>query len=48
MFDDHADEDIFLGYSIRRKACKCYNKRLQKIVERVDVKFDEKKLPKNI
>ena len=48
-FDDRADEGIFLGYSIRIKAYKCYNKRLQKIVESADVKFDEnKKLPKTI
>ena len=32
-FDDRADEGIFLGYSIKSKAYKCYNKRLRKIVE---------------
>jgi len=31
-FDDRADEGIFLGYSIKSKAYKCYNKRLRKIL----------------
>jgi len=40
-FEDRADEGVFLGYSIHSKAYKCYNKRLIKIVESADVKFDE-------
>jgi len=40
-FEDRADEGVFLGYSIHSKAYKCYNKRLRKIVESADVKFDE-------
>lgn len=40
-FDSRVNEGIFLGYSIRSKAYKCYNKRLRKIVERIDVKIDE-------
>ena len=40
-FDEKADEGIFLGYSTRSKAYRCYNKRLAKIVESIDVKFDE-------
>jgi len=44
-FDDRADEGIFLGYSIKSKAYKCYNKRLRKIVESADVKIDELRVP---
>jgi len=40
-FEDRADEGFFLGYSTHSKSYKCYNKRLRKIVESVDVKFDE-------
>jgi hypothetical protein len=29
-FDSRCDEGIFLGYSTIIKACKCYNKRLEK------------------
>jgi len=39
------DEGIFLSYSIKSKAYKCYNKRLRKIVENVDVKIDELRVP---
>jgi len=35
------DEGILLGYSSRSKGCKCYNKRLRKILERIDVVIDE-------
>jgi len=44
-FDSQVDEGIFLGYSKRSKAYKCYNNRLWKIVESIDVKIDED-LPK--
>ena len=40
-FDSRVDEGIFLGYSTRSKAYKCYNYRLKKIVESIDVKVDE-------
>eukprot|EP00253_Pinus_taeda_P007818 PITA_07818 len=40
-FDSRVDEGIFLGYSTRSKAYKCYNFRLKKIVESIDVKIDE-------
>ena len=40
-FDSRVDEGIFLGYSTRSKAYKCYNFRLKKIVESIDVKVDE-------
>jgi hypothetical protein len=39
--DSRTDEGILVGYSCSRKAYKCYNFRLRKIVESVDVKFDE-------
>ena len=39
-FEPRADEGIFLGYSFRSKAYKCYNKRLQNIVECIDVVID--------
>ncbi|GLJ21382.1 hypothetical protein SUGI_0393600 [Cryptomeria japonica] len=40
-FDARSDEGIFLGYSINRKAFRCYNKRLKNIVESESVKVDE-------
>jgi hypothetical protein len=43
-FDSRVDEGILLGYSSRSKGYKCYNKRLHKIVESIDVKVDERPL----
>ena len=40
-FDSRTDKGIFLGYSTRSKAYKCYNNRLRRIVESIDVKIDE-------
>ena len=40
-FDSRVDEGIFFGYSSKRKAYKCYNLRLDKIVETINVKIDE-------
>jgi hypothetical protein len=40
-FDSREDEGIMLGYSSRSKGYKCYNKRLHKIVESIDVKVNE-------
>lgn len=40
-FNPRSDEGIFLGYSNEIKAYRCYNKRLQKIVESSNVKVDE-------
>jgi len=37
-----ADEGILLGYSPHNKAYKCYNKRLGRIVDSIDVVVDEK------
>eukprot|EP00253_Pinus_taeda_P009741 PITA_09741 len=40
-FEPRADEGILLGYSPHTKAYKCYNKRLGKIIESIDVVVDE-------
>ena len=40
-FDAKSDEGIFLGYSRRSKAYKCLNTNTKKIVENVNVNFDE-------
>ena len=40
-FDSRVDDDIFVGYSYKRKAYKCYNLRLGKVVETINVKIDE-------
>jgi hypothetical protein len=42
-FDTRSDEGIFLGYSFTKKAYRCYNIRLHKIVESADVKVDDLK-----
>lgn len=40
-FDARSNEGIFLGYSTKIKACKCYKKRLRKIFKSENVKVDE-------
>jgi transposase InsO family protein len=40
-YDDRVDEGIFLGYATNSKGYRCYNKRLHKMVECIDVKIDE-------
>jgi hypothetical protein len=40
-FDSISDERIFLGYSSKSKSHRCYNKRLQQIVESINVRIDE-------
>ena len=40
-FDARYDEGIFVGYSFTKKAYICYNFRLNKLVESVDVKVDD-------
>ena len=40
-FEDRADKGIFLGYSTKSKAYKCYNKCLMKIVKSSDMKVVE-------
>lgn len=39
--DSRVDERIFVGFSTKSKAYKCYNLRLKKIVESINVTFDE-------
>eukprot|EP00253_Pinus_taeda_P030036 PITA_30036 len=40
--EPRADEGILLGYSHHNKAYKCYNKRIGRIVDSIDVVVDEK------
>ena len=40
-FEPRANEGILLGYYSRSKGYKCYNKRLRKIIESIDVAVDE-------
>ena len=40
-FDARVDEGIFLGYASKIKCYRCYKKTLRKIVESIDVRFDE-------
>ena len=40
-FDSQVDEGIFVGYSCNSKVYICYNLRLKRIVERINVKIDE-------
>ena len=40
-FEDKAAKDIFLGHSTKSRDYKCYNKKLKKIVESIDVKVAE-------
>jgi hypothetical protein len=47
-YDDRADEGIFLGYATNSKGYRCYNKRLHKLVDCIDVKVDEELPVRNI
>ncbi len=40
-YDDRADEGIFLGYAADSKWYRCYNKRLHRMVDCIDIKVDE-------
>jgi hypothetical protein len=46
-FDSGVDKGILVGYSSTRKAYKCYNLRLNKVVESINVKIDETSRPKS-
>ncbi|GLJ33800.1 hypothetical protein SUGI_0679400 [Cryptomeria japonica] len=39
-FEAKCDEGIFLGYSTKSKAFKCYNNRTQRIMESINVRVD--------
>jgi hypothetical protein len=40
-FDSHVDKGLLVGYSSTRKAYKCYDMRLNKVVESINVTIDE-------
>jgi hypothetical protein len=40
-FDSRVDESIFLGYAMNSKGCRCFNKRMHKLVDCIDVRIDE-------
>ena len=39
-YDDRDDEGIFLGYDTNSKGYRCFNKRLYKLVDCIDLKVD--------
>ena len=41
-FDSKSDEGMFLGYSLKNKAQRCFNYRKKTIVESANVRIDEK------
>jgi transposase InsO family protein len=46
-FDSHVEKGILVGYSSTRKAYKCYNIRLNKVVESINVTIDETGRPES-
>ncbi len=46
-YDDRVDEGVFLGYATNNKGYRCYNKRLHKMVDCIDIKIDEGTLVKD-
>jgi hypothetical protein len=40
-FDSRVDKGVHVGYSSTRKSYKCYNLRLKKVVESINVTIDE-------
>jgi hypothetical protein len=40
-FESRVDKGVLAGYSSTRKAYKCYNMRLNKVVESINVTIDE-------
>jgi hypothetical protein len=46
-FDSRVDKGVLVGYSSTRKAYKCYNMILNKVVESINVKIDETGGPKS-
>jgi hypothetical protein len=46
-FDSHLDKGILVGYSSTRKSYKCYNLRLNKVVESINITIDETGKPES-
>jgi hypothetical protein len=46
-FDSHVDKGVLVGYSSTRKEYKCYNLRLNKVVENINVTIDETDRPES-
>jgi hypothetical protein len=46
-FDSRVDKGVLVGYSSTRKAYKCYNLRLNKVVESINVTIDETSRPES-
>jgi hypothetical protein len=46
-FDSRVDKGILVGYSSTRKAYKCYNLILNKVVKRINVTIDETGRPES-
>jgi hypothetical protein len=46
-FDSRVDKGVLVGYSSTRREYKCYNLRLNKVVESINVKIDETGRPKS-
>jgi transposase InsO family protein len=46
-FDSRVDKGVVVGYSSTRKAYKCYNLRLNKVVESINMTIDETSRPKS-
>ena len=46
-FDSRVDKGVLVGYLSTRKAYKCYNMRLNKVVESINVTIDETDRPES-
>jgi hypothetical protein len=46
-FDSRVDKGVLVGYSSTRKAYKCYNLRLNKVVESINIRIDETGRPES-
>jgi hypothetical protein len=46
-FESHVEKGVLVGYSSIRKSYKCYNLRLIKVVERINMTIDETSRPES-
>jgi hypothetical protein len=46
-FNSHVDKVVLVGYSSSKKAHKCYNIRLNKVVESINMTIDETSRPES-